>query len=278
MESYYQAKKRLFTEYVKANGCMAVNIDDPWGKRLKDEIVSGKCISYGQSEGADVRILSWHCDWDGCRVDVLVDGNKITFASSLRGFFNVYNMTALIAGGIGCGATVKQIQDTFATIRTVPGRMDRVPLDAPFSVIVDYAHTPDALLNILQTSRPLTRGKLICVFGCGGDRDKTKRPIMGSVVAANCDEAFVTSDNPRSEKPYKIAEDILAGIPLDFPHMTIIDRQEAIRAALISAKEGDCIVIAGKGHEEYQEIQGVRHHFNDKEIVKELYKPIGNKN
>jgi UDP-N-acetylmuramoyl-L-alanyl-D-glutamate--2,6-diaminopimelate ligase len=134
-------------------------------------------------------------------------------------------------------------------------------------VFVDYAHTPDALVNVLSTAKNLAAGRLICVFGCGGDRDKTKRPLMGHAVAENADEAIVTSDNPRSEDPHAIVRDILRGMPLDFPHVAIIDRKEAIRKALLLARPGDCVVVAGKGHEDYQEIKGVRHHFDDREEV-----------
>ena len=276
MESYYQAKKRLFTEYIKPDGCSVINIDDSFGKRLADEIRPGRCITFGQSEDAQVRIKSWHCDWNGSRVEILYDGWCRTFESCLRGFFNVYNMSAMIAGGIGLGYTLDQISDALLGITTVPGRMERVSLDAPFTVIVDYAHTPDALKNILSTARPLTEGSLICVFGCGGDRDKSKRPIMGSAVAEYADQAIVTSDNPRSERPQKIIDDIVTGIPLDFPHICIADRREAIEAALNRAEKGDCIVIAGKGHEDYQEVNGVRHHFNDKEVVTELFNSMRN--
>jgi len=276
MESYYQAKKRLFTEYIKPDGCSVINIDDPYGRRLADEIKSGRCITFGQSENAQIRIKSWHCDWNGSCVEITCDGKSSSFESCLRGFFNVYNMTAMIAGGIGLGYTPDQISDALSGITTVPGRMERVDLDAPFTVIVDYAHTPDALVNILSTARPLTEGSLICVFGCGGDRDKSKRPIMGAAVAKYADQAIVTSDNPRSERPQKIIDDIIAGIPLDFPHVCIADRREAIKAALNRAEKGDCIVIAGKGHEDYQEINGVRHHFNDKEVVTELFKSMRN--
>lgn len=271
MESYYNAKKRLFVEYMKPDSCRIINIDDPYGKRLFSELSNQNCISYGQSEQAQLRIISWKCDWDGCWIEVLYKNQKMIFESNLRGFFNVYNMSSMIAGGLGLGFTSEQISNAFKTINTVPGRMDRVELNAPYAVIVDYAHTPDALENILTTARPLTDGKLICVFGCGGDRDKTKRPIMGSIVAKFADEAIVTSDNPRSEKPQKIIEDILPGIPLDFPHISIADRREAIEAALVRAEKGDCVVIAGKGHETYQEINGVRHHFDDKEVVTEIF-------
>jgi len=221
-----------------------------------------------------VRIATWECTWDGTRIELDACGKKVQIESALRGFFNVYNMTALYAGALALSFDHASIERAFAAVETVPGRMDRVPLDAPFAVIVDYAHTPDALINILQTSRPLTKGKLLCVFGCGGDRDRTKRPIMGNAVASLSDEAIVTSDNPRSENPTAIIEEILKGMPLDFPHCVIPDRREAIKKSLESARPGDCVVIAGKGHEDYQEIQGVKHHFNDREIVIEAYKEL----
>jgi UDP-N-acetylmuramoyl-L-alanyl-D-glutamate--2,6-diaminopimelate ligase len=163
----------------------------------------------------------------------------------------------------------------FAATTTVAGRLERVEIAAQFSVFVDYAHTPDALKNVLSTVRELTKGKLLCVFGCGGDRDRKKRPLMAAAVAQNCDEAIVTSDNPRTEKPEAIVAGILAGMPLDFPHLVIIDRREAIRKSLGLARPGDCIVIAGKGHEDYQEIFGARHHFDDKEEVAAAFKELG---
>ncbi|NLD92447.1 MAG: UDP-N-acetylmuramoyl-L-alanyl-D-glutamate--2,6-diaminopimelate ligase [Fibrobacter sp.] len=275
MENYYEAKKRLFTEYMKPDGVAVINIDDKWGKRLSAEIGDRKILTYGRDSASDVRIDSWNCSWDGCEVTIVHKGKRLAFHSSLRGFFNVYNMTALIAGAYGLGFSDATIQQAFSAVETVAGRMDRVMIDAPFAVIVDYAHTPDALQNILTTARPLTKGRLICVFGCGGDRDRTKRPVMGGVVAEHADEAIVTSDNPRSERPIAIIDEICAGIPLDFPHVAIPDRKSAIEVALKNAKEGDCIVIAGKGHEDYQEINGVKHHFNDKEIVETLYLQMG---
>lgn len=274
MESYYQAKKRLFVEYIKENGVSVINIDDSWGKQLVSDLPGNKIVTYGRDNSADVKIDSWNCDWDGCKVTVKFKNSLNTYTSKLRGFFNVYNMSALIAGAYGLGMDPDTIQKAFSSVATVAGRMDRVMIDAPFAVIVDYAHTPDALVNILATSRPLTSGRLICVFGCGGDRDKTKRSIMGGVVSEYADEAVVTSDNPRSERPVAIIDQISAGIPLDFPHVSIPDRKNAIKYALENAKAGDCIVIAGKGHEDYQEVNGVRHHFNDKEVVEELYSQL----
>jgi UDP-N-acetylmuramoyl-L-alanyl-D-glutamate--2,6-diaminopimelate ligase len=271
MEAYYHAKKRLFTDYLKANGAAVVNIDDPWGRRLAGELKDKTVMTYGTSTDAAIRIVNHECSWDGSVVELSVEGTQQEFRCALRGRFNVYNMTALVAGSVALGYDRASVEKALGAVETVPGRMDRVPLTAPFAVIVDYAHTPDALVNILQTARPLTKGKLICVFGCGGDRDRTKRPLMGTAVATWADEAIVTSDNPRSERPIAVIEEIIKGIPLDFPHVIVSDRRSAIEKALAMARQGDCVVIAGKGHETYQEIQGVREPFNDKDIVIESY-------
>ncbi len=145
--------------------------------------------------------------------------------------------------------------------------MDQVSLNSPFSVVVDYAHTPDALKNTLYTAGKLTSGRVIAVFGAGGDRDRTKRPVMGEMVAKNADFAIVTSDNPRSEKPSDIIDDICDGIPTDFPIEIIEDRSSAIKRALQFARENDSIIVAGKGHETYQEVLGEKKHFDDRETV-----------
>ncbi len=277
MEDYYSAKKLLFRDYIKQGGAGVVNIDDPYGSRLYRELADDEeIVSYGRNQDAQVKIVNWNCDWDGCRVDLEIRGRVYSFSSILKGFFNVYNMTAMVAGAVALKVDAETIQKAFSLVETVPGRMDRVLIDAEFTVLVDYAHTPDALVNVLQTSRPLTNGRLICVFGCGGDRDRGKRPLMAQAVAENCDEAVVTSDNPRSEKPETILNEILKGMPLDFPHTVIADRKEAILCAIRIARPGDCIVIAGKGHETYQEISGVRHHFNDKEVVMQAFAEMEN--
>ncbi|HEX2958357.1 MAG TPA: UDP-N-acetylmuramoyl-L-alanyl-D-glutamate--2,6-diaminopimelate ligase, partial [Chitinispirillaceae bacterium] len=273
MESYYNAKKILFTDYLKTGGKAVINIDDPWGERLVAEL-KDVVVTYGESEKADVRFTGWNCSWDGTEIELVITGKQMTCKSKLCGFFNVYNMTAVAAAAVACGFTLEEIAEVLNNMPVVNGRMDRVSLDAPYALVVDYAHTPDALINVLKTARTLTKNRLICVFGCGGDRDRTKRPIMGSAVAEFADDAIVTSDNPRSEKPERIIEEILTGIPLDFPHRPIADRREAIRAAMISAGEGDCIVIAGKGHETYQDINGVKNHFDDKDVVIEIYNEI----
>jgi UDP-N-acetylmuramoyl-L-alanyl-D-glutamate--2,6-diaminopimelate ligase len=273
MENYYQAKKRLFTDFLKKDGCSVINIDDPCGRRLAGE-VGGNRMTFGKSDDADIRIVDAECSWEGTAVTLDARGKRLRVRSALRGHFNVFNLTGLCAGAMALAFDTAEIERACAEMETVPGRMDRVTIEAPFSVIVDYAHSPDALVNILRTSRPLTQGRLICVFGCGGDRDRTKRPLMGNAVAEFSDEAVVTSDNPRGERPEAIINEILAGIPLDFPHTVIGDRRQAIRKALEIAHPGDCIVIAGKGHETYQEIKGVKHPFNDKEIVITTYEEI----
>jgi len=274
MESYYNVKKQLFTYNLKENGVAVINIDDPWGMKLSNQLSNISQITYGFSDKADVKIIEIKNTWEGTELEIVYNNKSMHFNSQLVGFFNGYNMGALIAGALKVGISEKEIQKSFLFLNMVPGRMERIPINAKFSVVVDYAHTPDALENVLSTTKKLTSGNLICVFGCGGDRDRSKRSLMAESVVRGCDEAIITSDNPRTESPQKIIEDIVKGIPLDFPHRIIPDRREAIKAALQIAQKDDCIVIAGKGHENYQEIQGIRHHFDDREIVLELHKEM----
>jgi UDP-N-acetylmuramoyl-L-alanyl-D-glutamate--2,6-diaminopimelate ligase len=276
MEEYYAAKKLLFVDYIKRGWCGVINIDDEYGNRLYSELKSVKMLTYtyGRSEGADVRISGWMCDWSGTSVDIEYRGKTFSFTSPLRGFFNVYNMTAMITGAFVLGIDVKVISDALSSMPTVSGRMDIVDIGAPFTVVVDYAHTPDALVNVLKTCEELTSGKVICVFGCGGDRDKTKRPLMAKAVAENCDRAVVTSDNPRGEEPEAIINDVLKGMPSDFTYKVMADRREAIKTALSEAKEGDCVVIAGKGHENYQEAKGVKSDFDDRVEAVKAYNEV----
>jgi UDP-N-acetylmuramoyl-L-alanyl-D-glutamate--2,6-diaminopimelate ligase len=277
MDEYYAAKRLLFSEYIKRGGRGVVNIDDEYGRRLCSELksVHGRSLlTYGRVAGAEVRISAWKCDWNGTSVDIEYQGKKFTFTSPLRGFFNVYNMTAAVAGALALGIDTAIITEALASMPTVSGRMDIVDVGAPFTVVVDYAHTPDALVNVLKTCKELTGGRLICVFGCGGDRDKTKRPLMAKAVAENCDMAVVTSDNPRSEEPMSIIDDVLKGMPLDFSYNVMVDRRDAIKSALSKAQPNDCVVIAGKGHEAYQEINGKRGDFDDRLEVMKMYKLI----
>lgn len=270
MESYYSAKKKLFTEYLKPEGIAVINCDDPFGERLAGEIKNVTTVTFGKNSKADYRIASSESNWRGCTVELESENGNHTFFTGLCGGFNVYNMTACIVGGLQMTHSEAVIEKSMKDIATVNGRMERVDTDEPFTIVIDYAHTPDALMNVLRTAREITKARLFCVFGCGGDRDKKKRPLMGEAVAVFCDEAWVTSDNPRSENPNTIINQIIDGIPLDFPHQIQVDRKKAIAAALAVMKRDDCLVIAGKGHETYQEINGIRHHFDDKETVLEL--------
>jgi UDP-N-acetylmuramoyl-L-alanyl-D-glutamate--2,6-diaminopimelate ligase len=274
MDSYYDTKKKLFQNNIKSNGIAVINIDDKWGRKLVADVPDIKQVTYGFADDADVRIINSKTEWSGTEIEVTFKGKQMHFKSHLAGFFNVYNMAALVTGAASTGVPEADIQKCFDNTKSIPGRMERVDIPADFSVIVDYAHTPDALESVLSTAGKLTSERVICVFGCGGGRDKGKRPLMGDVVAHNCDEAVVTTDNPRSEEPQKIIDDILDGMPLDFPHHVIPDRREAIKKALQIARKGDSVVVAGKGHEPYQEIDGVRHHFNDREVVVEVFKEM----
>jgi len=275
MDAYFEAKKRLFQQHLKNDGVAVINTDDRWGKKLSEELPGINQITYGFSEKADMRITGSRTAWETTEIDVLFRRKPLHFTAHLPGHFNVYNMAALTAGALAKGISKQDIQNCFDVMRSVPGRMERVDIAAGFSVIVDYAHTPDALTNVLATCAKLTSGKVICVFGCGGDRDRAKRPLMAQAVAHQCDEAVITTDNPRTESPQKIIDDILEGMPLDFPHQAIPDRRAAIQKALTIARPGDCVIIAGKGHETYQEVHGVRHHFDDREVVVQLFNETG---
>lgn len=270
MESYYVAKKSLFVEYLKPNGTAVINIDDAYGLRLSSEINKHKIVRFGMHASADLRIVSYTCSLSQTTIALEYNTTNFEIVTHLPGLFNVYNCAGVIAAGFALGIPLEKMQNALKTFTAVPGRMELVPIEQSFKVFVDYAHTPDALKNVLLTIRNMCEGNIICVFGCGGDRDATKRAPMGSMVAEYANEAIVTSDNPRSENPHTIIHEVIKGIPLDFPHYNIADRTEAIDKALSLAKAGDVVLIAGKGHEDYQEIKGIRHHFSDRETVLQL--------
>lgn len=274
MENYYLAKKKLFTEHLKLDGSAIINIDDSYGKRLAEELDDDRVVTVGRERGSHFHITTSHCSWDKTFFRATFVEDRYAFETKLVGHFNISNMAVVAAAALSIGVSAETIDSVFKEIVPVNGRMDRVFLNAPFAVVIDYAHTPDAIKNTLFTAKKLTSGRVICVFGAGGDRDKTKRPIMGELAAKNSDYAIVTSDNPRSEKPSDIIADILEGIPTDFPIRIIENRREAIREALSFAKEGDSIIIAGKGHETYQEVNGVKEHFDDREVVIEEWEKM----
>ena len=276
MENYRDAKALLFRRLAddnsrKGNKAAVANIDDPAGEYMLAQ-TSARRISYGLSEQADLRAVDIDLRPEGSRFRVTGQWGEFDVQSPLTGLFNVYNMLAAIGAALAEGIETPVIQAALAEFDSVPGRFERVDIGRPFSVIVDYAHTPDGLENVLKTAKQFVRGRLIAVFGCGGDRDRTKRPIMGELAARYADRVIVTSDNPRSEDPAFIIGQIMAGIATPAARQkttTEPDRRTAIEQALAMGEAGDVIVIAGKGHENYQILADRTIHFDDREVVRE---------
>ncbi|WP_034637589.1 UDP-N-acetylmuramoyl-L-alanyl-D-glutamate--2,6-diaminopimelate ligase [Chitinivibrio alkaliphilus] len=274
MESYFQAKKTLFTHHLKSDGYALINRDDPYGKRLAKEL-SGAVYTYGCTAEVDFSITEKHSSWDGVFFRLSFRGETIPFSSPLTGDFTVYNLTAAAGAFLLQGYSSALIQRVFDQLEPVPGRMEKVTLEAAsFQVVVDYAHTPDALENVLTTVRKLTKGRLILVFGAGGDRDRGKRPRMGAVAARYSDYTIITSDNPRTEDPAGILRDIADGVPADAPFKMIEDRRIALETALDKAGDEDVVLVAGKGHETYQEIGTKKYHFDDREEVSRAWQRL----
>ncbi len=262
MEEYYLSKKKLFTEYYSE--LKFVNIDDEYGKRLSEEVKN--VITYGR-EGK-VKIKDFKTSSRGSEISIEFEGKTYRFKTNLIGEFQAYNLAPAIAFAIIEGIDKETIQRALLNIY-VPGRVE-VVYSGEFTVIVDYAHTPDAIENVLRTLRKLTKNRLISVFGAGGNRDREKRPMMGKSAEKFSDLIILTSDNPRDEEPEKIIDDILEGISDKSKVIIEVDRKKAIEKALNLAREGDIVAILGKGHETYQEIKGVKYPFNDSEVVKNL--------
>jgi UDP-N-acetylmuramoyl-L-alanyl-D-glutamate--2,6-diaminopimelate ligase len=271
MERYFTAKRNLFFSGDETPA--AINIDDAYGRRLATDlraIGSEKVLTYGRAADADLRADEIELGPGGTRVRI----GELELQSPLHGAFNAENLLTAAAIGRLLGVADADIAAGVAAVKGVPGRFEPVDRGQPFAVVVDYAHTPDALEHVLEAARELARGRLICVFGCGGDRDREKRPLMGEAAAELSDLAIVTSDNPRSEEPSAIVEEILAGIE-DGEVEVELDRRTAIRLALERAREGDVVVIAGKGHEQGQEIAGRILPFDDRVVAAELLEELG---
>ncbi len=259
MEAYFAAKALLFDGRCPR----ATNVDDPYGRRLPAE------LRYALDDpSADVRAERLELAADGARFRLVTPQGARDVAIRLPGRFNVANALAAASAALLAGVELDAVVAGLAAVPGVPGRMEPVEAGQPFAVLVDYAHTPDALANVLRAARDLTRGRLHVVFGCGGDRDRAKRPQMGAAAAALADRVVVTSDNPRSEDPAAIVDEILAGI--DGPVEVELDRRRAIELALAGADAGDVVVIAGKGHEQGQERAGATTPFDDRVVAREL--------
>ena len=273
-EAYGHEKAKLFA-MLDTDGVAVINLDDPTSVLMLSQ-VSGRAVTYGiDSTNADYKIEDIQMDPYQSAFSLNYAGRKIPFSTRLLGRFNIMNLAAAMIVGLETGLTESQVQSAANNAPQVPGRMERIDANSGFRVLVDYAHTPDALQNVLIASREFTRSRLISVFGCGGDRDRGKRPQMGRISETFADISFVTSDNPRTEEPNRIIQDILDGMDQEKEVIAIEDRKRAIEHALKMAKDGDIIVIAGKGHEPYQEIGKERFPFDDREIVCEILQEMG---
>lgn len=270
LEDYLLAKKRLF-DGLDARATAVVNADDPAAARMVQNC-RARVIRYGLDGPADLRARVIREDNSGCRFVLEHGQHAVEMFTPMVGRHNVYNALAAIAAAAAIGVDMNTIRAGLAAVDLVPGRLQRVPTAGlGFDIFVDYAHTDDALRNVLRAVRPLTRGRLWCVFGCGGDRDRTKRPLMARAVADLADHFVITSDNPRTEDPLRIIADIERGLPPSSQdrRVTIPDRRLAIGHAVNQLAEGDALIIAGKGHEDYQIIGTTKHHFDDVEVTRE---------
>ncbi|MCB4792576.1 MAG: UDP-N-acetylmuramoyl-L-alanyl-D-glutamate--2,6-diaminopimelate ligase [Elusimicrobia bacterium] len=287
MEDYFEAKKRLFLSLQNGRKSYSakpkrtgsntlipkfaiINIDDPWGKKLIREVKNTTVITYGLSKKADIKAKRVKISSKGTEFFLETPAGKGKVHVGYLGMYNVYNVLASVGAALGIGISLENIIKNIKASPFVPGRLEKVSLGQSYTVVVDYAHTDDALKNVLAALRQLPHKRLITVFGCGGDRDRTKRPVMGDIATRFSDYVFVTSDNPRSEDPSQIALDIEVGIRRHNRnnYQVVLDREQAISTAVAMAQKGDIILLAGKGHETYQILKDQKIHFNDAEIAK----------
>ncbi|MCW5978867.1 MAG: UDP-N-acetylmuramoyl-L-alanyl-D-glutamate--2,6-diaminopimelate ligase [Bryobacteraceae bacterium] len=276
MEAYFEAKRLLFHNRDAAPPqYAALNRDDRWAPRIEPEAET-RVIWYGLSAEADVRAENIESGFDGLRFDVVAEGARTRLTSPLLGKINVYNILAAFAVGMAHGVDREAIVRGVEACRAVPGRFERIEEGQPFLVVVDYAHTDDALRNVIVAARTLEPRRLITLFGCGGDRDRAKRPLMGEAAGSGSDFVVLTSDNPRSEDPLSIINDALVGLRrYDTPHRVEPNREAAIRLALSEANQGDFVLIAGKGHETRQVLKDGTIPFDDREVAQRLLRGFG---
>jgi UDP-N-acetylmuramoyl-L-alanyl-D-glutamate--2,6-diaminopimelate ligase len=253
----------------------AINADDPWGRRIPIAARS-RLLRYAIDSEADMRAENVACSPSGVRFDVGYRGRRLKLESALVGRANVYNILAACCAALSYEVEPEALVRGIAGCRSIPGRFERVEQGQPFLVVVDYAHTDDALRNLIQMAREVVRGRIITVFGCGGDRDRAKRPLMGAVAGQFSDFVVLTSDNPRSEDPLAIMRDARAGLErYPTPFIEEPDRAEAIRRAIQEARAGDAVLIAGKGHETYQVLRDRVIPFDDREVARAVLRELG---
>jgi UDP-N-acetylmuramoyl-L-alanyl-D-glutamate--2,6-diaminopimelate ligase len=282
MELYFESKKKLFTLLLPRGGGLnraIINADDLYGQKLLEIIKDAPVWTYSTKAQSkwDLFAREWHSDLNGMKGILCTPAGEMPFASPLIGNFNLSNLLAAVGAVLQYQVPLKSIVATLKDTSQVPGRLERIPNRKGVHVFVDYAHTPDALKKVLQALREAEASKIITVFGCGGDRDRTKRPIMGREVARFSEMAVVTSDNPRTEDPEKIIQEILPGIEeggmkVGQECWVEPDRRQAIQWAIEKAKKGDVVLIAGKGHEDYQILGTQKIHFDDREVARDALK------
>ena len=273
MEEYRAAKGLLFDQCRRA----VLNLDDEAGRWYLDR-VGCPVFTYSENRSQagltarNIRLFPGHVEFEA-----LVQGDISRVHLPIPGGFSIYNALAALAAGLCLGLELEPMAQAMPAVRGVKGRVEVVPVPRAYTVIIDYAHSPNALENILTTARDFTAGRLFCLFGCGGDRDRSKRPIMGAIAEELADVAVVTSDNPRTEDPQSIIDEILAGMSGNAADRHVEpDRRAAIAWALSQGRPGDVIVLAGKGHEVYQEVDGVQHHLDEREVVAEYFQAADN--
>lgn len=270
MENYLNAKLMLFQQLRTKNGMAILNADDEVyeliRQRINLAIGQDNILTYGLQRQAHLTARDVKSMLNGLIFTAVTPSGNIRVKLRLLGDYNLYNALAAIGVGLHHGCSLQTIKEGLEST-VVPGRFERVDKGQDFAVVVDYAHTPDGLENLLTAARKITNGRLICVFGCGGDRDSGKRPKMGMISTTIADCSVITSDNPRTEDPELIIADIVNGLPDGANHVEIVNRKAAIKHAIEMAEPGDLVAIAGKGHESYQEINGQRFHFDDREIA-----------
>ena len=266
MEDYFNAKRSLFHQTAGDGGKAIINIDDSFGRRLvtmmEDKL---EIATFGHGASATYRAANPRTTKTGTEFQLYAGTRSFLVETPLFGAFNVSNSLAAITAVASMGFNLRETVNAMREAPQIPGRLEAINERRPFRVFVDYAHTPDALANVLRTLRTMTQGRLITVFGCGGDRDREKRPLMARAAEELSDICVVTSDNPRSEDPAQIIDDVERG--LKGKYVSIVDRREAIHEAIRSAQEGDVVLVAGKGHETYQQIGDERLPFDDRKVA-----------
>ncbi len=265
LENYFLAKAKLFTN-LTPQSTVIINNDDKYSQRLKSK-TKAKIITYGIEKKSTVMANDIKFGMYSTEFTLFAPRLNLKIKTNLVGCFNIYNILAAVSWALSEKINIKDIKSAIQSFKNVPGRLEKVTSKQGYSIFIDYAHTPDALFNVLSALRPLTSGKIITVFGCGGERDKLKRPKMGKIVTELADYAIITNDNPRSENPAGIIKDIRAGIRKN-NYQIIPDRFKAIKSGLNLVKKGDCLLIAGKGHENYQILKNKTLDFSDQGAVK----------